>query len=435
MTTTLANVQSGVVGEFGGLITGTTTSSGSTTTFIDSSLSIYPDDDKRLMESWFMPTSGTYSGVEKPITDFVNSTTTGTTRAFAGTIASGVTYKISPFQFSKITDKFNLATKRTKYCFRVIRDDTTVTREGVNRYPVPSTIIKDPLQIWVSNNSFSTRTICECDTAWSESVDSDCTVSVDDRDYQANEASVKFTVAAGASAGDILATQVVSSIDLSDDAGITFEIKSSVATTAGDLQILLDNTASCASAVETLSVPALTANEWQRVKVDYAGTDSDRSAIISIGLKYVTDLGACTIHLSEVKSITDLPVDSLADQESWTQLMNWTYEADGSKVYFDYYIPANRILRYIGKGYGTALTTQSSTVEFEEPEISHLYALTLQYLLQDMYNQAAGSDKDEIAKNLSYWAAEAENRGKALRLEMPRRTVKIANYTYGGVNG
>jgi hypothetical protein len=442
MTTTLANFQSGVCEEYGNLITGTTTSAGAAggTTFIDTALALYPDDEKRLMESYFMPTSGTYAGIERQITDWVSSTTTGTTRAFAGQIASGVTYKIMPFAPSKITEKANDAIKRTRYLFRVIRDDSTATREKVSRYPVPSTIIKDPLQIWISKQSFGTQTIDACTAAWTESVDSDCTVAVDDVDYQENNSCLKFTVAAGAGAGDILATQAISTKDLSNDTGVTFAIKSSVATAAGDLQLLLDETASCASPSETLSVPALTANEWQVVTVDYAGADSDRDAVISIGLKYTTDLGACTIRLSEVKSITDLPKDSLADQEQWEQLLHWYYEADSSKVYFPYWIPANRKLRMIGKGYlstfsvtGTFATDQASTTQADEPEISHLYALTLEYLYRDQYLRAVGSDKDEIGKNISFWVSEAEKRGQEIRLEMPRKTIKIPAFSYGGI--
>jgi hypothetical protein len=399
---------------------------------VDSALADYPDD--YFNDNWWvLITSGTCDGQERRVSDFVSSTGTVTvSRAFTAQIASAVTYKLLRFRPSKITEKANDAIKRTKYLFQTIRDDNTATRENVRRYSVPTTIIRDPLQIWISNTSLNTKTINACTAAWSESVDSDVTLLVDDLDYQENSASLKFTVAAGASAGDILATAAISSLDLSNDTGVMFAIKSSVATAAGDLQILLDEHASCASPSETLNVPALAAGKWEIVMVSYAGATTARDAIISVGLKYTVDLGACTINLSEIKSITTLPADTLTDQQGWSRLEYWLYEADGHKVYIPYYIPANRILRMVGKGFLTALSTQSGTTEADEPEISHLYSLTLAGLYQEQYASAVGKNKDEAQKNFQFHLSEAERKGKELRLDIPGRTVKNATFTYGG---
>jgi len=443
MTTTLALFQSGVCEEFGNLITGTTTSAGVAggTTFIDTSLALYPDDEKRLMESYFMPTSGTYAGIERQITDWVNSTTTGTTRAFAGQIAASVTYKIMPFAPSKITEKGNDAIKRTKYMFRVIRDDSTSTREGVRRYAVPTAIIKDPLQIWISESSFSLETVDDCEAVWTAGTN--VTASLDNLDFQEGEGSLKLVVAAGATATQILAYHNITSMDLSDHIGLKVRIKSSVATAAGDLRIDLSETANGASPTETLSVPALVAGKWQEFDVSYAAATTSRDAIISVALYQVTDIGAATIWVDSIESITNNPAETLSDIQGWDQLMYWQYEADGHKVYFPYNLPGNRKLRMVGKGYLTAFTTtgtfatdQASTTEADEPEISHLYAMTLQYLLQDQYMQAVGADKEEVSKNIAYWASEADTRGRAVKLNMPRRTQKIPTYTYyGGIGG
>ena len=100
-------------------------------------------------------------------------------------------------------------------------------------------------------------------------------------------ASNKFVIAAGASAGDI-ATDSITSVNLAKYDYIEFWIKSTVATSAGNLKILLDDSASCASPIETLNVPALTANTWKYCRVALSNPHTD-TAIISVGLEYIPD--------------------------------------------------------------------------------------------------------------------------------------------------
>jgi hypothetical protein len=138
----------------------------------------------------------------------------------------------------------------------------------------------------------------DCEDAWNESNDADATASADTTDYKVGTASAKFVVAGTATAGDILATEVISSVTLGGS--LRFWIKSSVATSAGDLQILLDDTASCVSPVETLDVPALEAGIWKEVTVALLTTTA---ATISIGLKYTVDIGACSIWVDDVRMI------------------------------------------------------------------------------------------------------------------------------------
>ena len=94
-----------------------------------------------------------------------------------------------------------------------------------------------------------------------ESVDSDFTVTTDTKVKKQGTASNRIVVAAGASAGDIV-TDSITSKDISAYDYIEFWARSTVATSAGNLKILLDDTANCASPVETLSVPALVADTW-----------------------------------------------------------------------------------------------------------------------------------------------------------------------------
>jgi hypothetical protein len=143
----------------------------------------------------------------------------------------------------------------------------------------------------------------DCEDAWNEKVDVDVTASIDDVDYKTGSASAKFEVAESCSAGDILATEVISE-NMSGDGSLKLWIKSSVACDAGDLQILLDDTAQCASPLKELDIPALSADTWTEVNLDL-GDASGLTAVVSIGIKMIEDKGAFNLWIDDVRSFTD----------------------------------------------------------------------------------------------------------------------------------
>lgn len=142
----------------------------------------------------------------------------------------------------------------------------------------------------------------DCEDVFSELVDADNTVTVN-TDKKVGVYSNRFVIAAGMAAGDIAATEAIAALNLSGAYGIRMWIKSSVAAAAGNLQLLLDETANCASPSETINIPALAANEWREVLLPLASAAADRNAIISVGLKYTTDLGACTIFIDDLRAV------------------------------------------------------------------------------------------------------------------------------------
>ena len=148
-------------------------------------------------------------------------------------------------------------------------------------------------------------TVHACDVAWDELVDADVVVTLS-TDAQEGASSVLLTIAAGAGAGDILATDAITSTDLSNHSSIHVWLKSSVNCDAGDLAFLIDNTALCASPVYTLDVPALVAATWTKCVMYFDDTyhtcDTDLTANISIGIKLVVDKGAMTLHVDEVRA-------------------------------------------------------------------------------------------------------------------------------------
>lgn len=161
-----------------------------------------------------------------------------------------------------------------------------------------------------------TETVLEdCEDAWNELVDVDTTVSLSS-DSKVAVYSNKFVIAAPMAAGDIIATEVITSSDISLATEIRFWIKCSIATASGDLQLLLDETANCASPSETLNVPALVANTWTEVAVSLVSAAGDRDAIVSVGLKYAVDIGACDIYIDDIRAV--LPTNSLSDWSAAT---------------------------------------------------------------------------------------------------------------------
>lgn len=150
-----------------------------------------------------------------------------------------------------------------------------------------------------------------CEDAWNEQVDGDVTASLDTTDYKVGSGSAKFVLAAEIANGDIIASEVVS-CNLSACTEVLFWMKSSVnITTAGDLQLLLDEHALCASPL-ALDIPTLTANIWKLCKV--TGTLTDYDATISVGLKLTAnDPGACSLWIDNIQG-----AKAIAGIKSWT---------------------------------------------------------------------------------------------------------------------
>ncbi len=94
-------------------------------------------------------------------------------------------------------------------------------------------------------------------------------------------------------------------------------VKSTVATSSGNLKILLDDSASCASPLETLSIPALSADTWTYVRIKLANPELN-TAIISIGLEYDSDLGACQVRLDDIKVVqNDTAIFQIFPKHLW----------------------------------------------------------------------------------------------------------------------
>jgi hypothetical protein len=125
-----------------------------------------------------------------------------------------------------------------------------------------------------------------CDAAWQESVAADVVSAVDNEDLKEGTASIALSFSNAIAPNTILATVAVVK-NLTTVKIIRLWVKSALAKSAGDLVFLIDNTANCASPLETLPLPALAAATWTEVNLVLLNP-SLLGSVISIGLKAVT---------------------------------------------------------------------------------------------------------------------------------------------------
>jgi hypothetical protein len=228
------------------------------------------------------------------------------------------------------------------------------------RYDIPSGI--SMIQNIFYRNSVDFTRLHSCNGAFDETVDSDFTVTADTKIKKQGTASNKFVIADGASAGDI-ATDSITSKDISGYDYIEFWARSTVATSAGNLKILLDDTASCASPLETLSVPALTADTWTFCRVALDNPESD-TAIISVGLEYDSDLGACIVWLDDISVVKH-------DTAEWIKVPRrlWWIDKQEQDIVLNnstHGVIRYNLLKLVGGDKPALLTSDSDTPEIDE---------------------------------------------------------------------
>ena len=284
----------------------------------------------------------------------------------------------------------------------------------VLRFDIPSNISIINRLYYRSSISF-TR-LHSCNAAFDETVDSDITVTVDTEDKKQGTGSNKFVIAAGASAGDI-ATDSITSKDISKYDYLEGWIKSTVATSAGNLKILLDDSASCASPIETLSVPALSADTWTYFRVALANPETD-TAIISIGLEYDSDLGACQVRLDDLKVVeNDTAIWEIFPKHLWKidRSSRDLVLTDSGKFEAGY-----SMLKITGGDKPALLSADTSTSEVDD---SYIIARATG-LAFAATSGGANTDPDQKRQQAAFWLGLAEQAKRAFPLLITGRVVE-----------
>ena len=409
------------IGHALGAMRESTASGGSATTVVDNTVVLGGADN--YIGKWLVlqdADAATNDGVVRRVTDSAissNVTTFTFMPVASASVASSDTYELWDGEYppSRINDLINQAIiSVTGLAYDPIENISLHGDKRRTRFDIPSNISMVS-KIERRENVTSTR-IHDCGSTFDEKTDGDFTQSLDTQDRKLGTQSLKMVIAAGASAGDFV-TDSIASKDLSKYDTVEMWVKSTVATSAGNLKLLLDDTASCASPLETLEIPALSADTWTFVRMSLSNPETD-TAIISVGLEYDSDLGACTVWIDDIKAVAN-------DTAEWAVLPRHLWQID--KEARDLVLVRDgkdavgyALMKITGGDKPTLLTDDSSTTEIDENFIiAHATNLAL-------ISSSGGPATDPDAKRQlsAYWSAMAERARKTFPMLVNARTVE-----------
>jgi len=231
-----------------------------------------------------------------------------------------------------------------------------------------------------------THALIDCEAVWTD-LDTDVTAALDDEDYQEGSNSMKFSVGAGISDGDVIGSKDLSAAeDLSMYQKISFWIKASGALAAADLELLLAADSAVATPIETIELPAVTANTWTFVRATLAAPASD-TAILSIGFEYDANKKANVIWIDDIRAVLDGQprFEKPLDSRSWSIIKASTplLKLDSSVG-----VTPGRALRLTGQTHQAVLSLDADTCAVP-PEFIIDQALAFLYLSKSEYVEEA----------------------------------------------
>ena len=400
----------------GGLYVSAASSNGSTTTLLDNTLVLGGADTK--IGKWIRFTSGDNDALTRRVTDSAISSnvTTLTFMPAATSATASESYELWEGAYSPdaIDDFINQAIlAATGWIYDPIEDISLHGDGKQTRFDIPSGI--SMISKIESRAKVSSTRIHACATTFDEATDGDFTQSLDTKDRKQGTQSLKLVIAAGASAGDFV-TDSITSKDLSGYDTIEMWVKSTVATSSGNLKLLLDDTAACVSPLETLSIPALSADTWTFVRMSLANPETD-TAIISVGLEYDSDLGACTVWIDDIVAVAN-------DTAEWETLDRRYWKIDKESrdlilVRDGQCAVGYRLIKITGGDKPALLTSDSTATEIDE---DYIIASAVNIALLSS-SGGPSTDPDARRQLSAYWAQQAERARRAFPMLANVRTV------------
>ena len=385
----------------GALHTGTTYDAGSTTTLI--SLTFTGGDDYH-NGKWVVvyDTSNSDNAETRLVSDYTSSAyrlTLGQALSFA-TVA-GDTYELwdTPYNPDVIDEFINQAIMGAMgWVYDPIENISLHGDRHQTRFDIPSNISMIS-KIEYRHKVTFTR-IHACSATFDEATDGDFTQSLDTKDKKQGSQSLKMVIASGASAGDFV-TDSITSKNISGYDTIEMWVKSTVATSAGNLKLLLDDTASCGSPLETLSIPALSADTWTFVRMSLANPETD-TAIISAGLEDDADLGACTVWIDDIVAVANDTAEwTILDRRNWKidkESRDLVLQRDGHKAV------GYALIKIIGGDKPALMTADTDTSEIDENYII-AQATSLAFLSE---SGGPATDADAKRQISAFWSDQAQ---------------------------
>ena len=390
---------------------GTATGNGSTTTLLDTN---YIGGDDEFNGGWLVFTSGSNDGLIRRVTDYASSTGTFTFKpAATASTATNDTYEYWRAEFppARIHEIINQAiTQRTPRGLVIDEDISNHGHIRDSRHDIPSAMVAVSQVDYRSD--YVSEEIQKANIAWTEQTDGNVTVVKDTEDFKAGSASLRLLTDVGGSvsSGDILTSHAISSLDLRGYDAVEFWMKSSTATSAGNITLNLSSAANLATIKETLAVPALSARTWTYCRVSLANPELD-DAIISVGLKYATT-GTRYIWINDIKAVK---TESAVHNRLWSG--TYRIDREARKVFLTESARKEvgyNLIRLIGYKLPSLLTADSDTATLD-PDL-----ITARATSKALFSLARGrtTDPDDNDRRAAYFegvAAQAERSLPALR--------------------
>ena len=154
----------------------------------------------------------------------------------------------------------------------------------------------------VKATSVAAATLDNLDAPGGWTASANVTITTDTSDRKEGTASGDLTIASGFTTG-LIAFKDITSLDLSAHYSVQLWVKSTANASAGDFRLLIDESAGCGSAEETLSLPALTANTWKQALLKLSAPYGTLDAVLCVGLDAPsTDPGAVTLTIDLIQA-------------------------------------------------------------------------------------------------------------------------------------
>ena len=156
----------------------------------------------------------------------------------------------------------------------------------------------DSINLWVKASGMAAKTtLSTADSAWTALTN--VTSTADTSDKKEGTASADLFIGASFATGTAAYENLASAADFTSIDTVTLWVKSTVVTSLGDIEIILDDSPACGTALENIDIPALAADTWTQVSLTITD-NTDMSAIACVGLNVVTDNGAQTVNLDDI---------------------------------------------------------------------------------------------------------------------------------------
>ena len=393
----------------------TKSSGGDTVSLLDETLVLGGADNH--IGKWIRFTSGSNEGDIRRVTDSsINSNVSTLNFMPAVDIATaGETYELWHWDYNP-TVIDNLINQSiigaTGNAYDPIENISLHGDGHQTRFDIPSNISMIS-RVDYRNKVKFTR-IHACNTTFDETEDAQMLQAVDSKDFKRGGSSLKITTSVGD--GSFI-TDSITSLNIAGYTHLEGWVKAATALAASDFNILLDDTASCASPVETLAVPAVAADTWTFFRVELANPESDK-AIISVGIEYNANSATNTVWFDDLQVVHN-------DTAEWTTLnrRNWRVDKEARDLILGrdgHDAVGYSLIKIVGGDKPALLSSDSTATEVDE---NFIIANTVNLALISTSGGPA-TDPDARRQLSAYWAAQAERARRALPLLVNVRQVE-----------